>query len=204
MKFRAVRSNCCLPSTALLRSPLFTRHCGIRWVRREMSSLDVSGHLRHLVFTDDQINADASRGLSSISFDFERPLRSPLRWKCFWPQPCTIHLNTMKIGLAPAAAACLRSCCPVTLQPRLTFCCFALPCPQPCPLPIYFLLPLTFHSSHACLLSEDRPLLGSPPHVQCDQYKGQGPCTRTPSLTKREGLKARGSAWPLHVPACAR
>lgn len=107
-------------------------------------------------------------------------------------------------GLAPAAAACLRSCCRVSLQPRLTFCCFALPCPRPCPLPIYFLLPLTFHSSHACLLSEDRPLLGSPPHVQCDQYKGQGPCTRTPSLTKREGLKARGSAWPSHVPACAR
>lgn len=89
-------------------------------------------------------------------------------------------------------------------DPRLTLRCFAPPCPQPCPLPIYFLLPLTFHSSHACLLSEDRPLHGSPPHVQCDQYKGQGPCTRTPSLTKREGLEARGSARPSHVPACAR
>lgn len=104
-----------------------------------------------------------------------------------------------KTRLAPTVPACLCSCCPVTLWPLLTFCCFAVPCPQPCPLPIYFLLPLTFHSSHACPLSEDRPLLGSPPHVQCDQYKGQGPCTRTPLLTKREGLKARGSAWPLRV-----
>lgn len=106
--------------------------------------------------------------------------------------------NETQLALAVAACPCLR--CPVTLRSQFTFCCFALPCPQPCPLPIYFLLPLTFHSSHACPRSEDRPLLKSPPHVQCDQYKGQGPCTRTPSLTKREGLKARGSARPSHVP----
>lgn len=166
-----------------------------------MSSLDVSGHLCHLVFTDDQINTDASHGQFHL---IRETAEVPTEVEVLLTSAVFYSFKHNETGLAPAAAACLRSCCPVTLQPRHTFCCFALPCPQPCPLPIYFLLPLTFHSSHACLLSEDRPLLGSPPHVQCDQYKGQGPCTRTPSLTKREGLKARGSAWPLHVPACAR
>lgn len=160
-------------------------------------------HLCHLVIIDYQINADAPRGLSSISFD------SKDQWGPHWggsALTCTVFFSFKhnKAGLVLAAASCLCSYCPVPLQPThfLLLLCLV----PPCPLPIYFLLPLTFHSSRACLLSEDRLLHGSPPHVQCDQYKGQGPCTRTPSLTKREGLKAGETVWLWHVPvrACLR
>lgn len=91
---------------------------------------------------------------------------------------------------------------PNPLQPTRVF---SLPCLVPlCPLSIFLLLPLTFHSPHICLLSEDRPLCGSPPHVQSDQYKGQGPWTGTPPLTKREGLKAEEpQRWmQVRVRAC--
>lgn len=107
-----------------------------------------------------------------------------------------------KAGLALAAAISLCSYVPLPLQ-RTQFLMLARLVPV-CPLPIYFLLPLTFHSLHACLLSEDRPSRWSPPHVQCDQYKGQGPCTQNPTLTKREGLKAAETVWwvPAHVCEC--
>lgn len=118
-----------------------------------------------------------------------------------WPPQCLIHLHRIKVvwlQLLPFLS--------VYIVPYLSGLLFLLLprfIPQ-CPLPIYFLLPLTFHSSHTCLLSEDRPLHGSPSHVQCDQYKGQGPCTRTPPLTKREGLKAGETVWwvPVHCHTC--
>lgn len=114
-----------------------------------------------------------------------------------WPPQCLIHLHTMKLDwLWLLPFLCVRII--LYLCRPLGFCCSLRLVPV-CPLPIYFLLPLTFHSPHTCLLSEDRPLCGSPPHVQCDQYKGQGPCTQTPPLTKREGLKAGETAWWVQV-----
>lgn len=118
-----------------------------------------------------------------------------------WPPQCLIHLHTIKL-LALAAAVALCSYCPVPLQLTQFLLWFRLV--PVCPLPIYFLPPLTFHSRHTCLLSEDRTLHGSPPHVQCDQYKGQGPCTQTPPMTKREGLMAGETMWwgQVHVCVC--
>lgn len=105
-----------------------------------------------------------------------------------WPPQCLIHLHTIKLDwLWPPPCLWvhifLYLCNPLGLC-----CCLAL---SQC------VLCQSISCSHRPFIllihvssQRDRPLHGSPPHVQCDQYKGQGPCTQTPPLTKREGLKA--------------
>lgn len=118
-----------------------------------------------------------------------------------WPPQRLIHLHTIKLywlWLLPFLCVhiVLYLCSP------LSFCC--------CLVLSQCVLCQSISCSHWPFISlihvssqRTGSLRGSPPHVQCDQYKGQGPCTQTPPLTKREGLKAGETAWWVKVRVCA-
>lgn len=155
-------------------------------------------HLCHLVIVDYQINADASLGLSSISFDSEKISEVATAVEVLWPPQCLIHLHTTTLDWPRLLSCplvhnllCLWNlsvfCCCLALS--LWILCQSICCSH---WPFILLMHVSPQRTGPCM--EDL-LMFNGINTKGRDLVHNPPSPPSPPLTKREGLRDGEIVW---------